>query len=166
VVDNPSVDDSTPALRSDSLDLLFRLVEPAPSAQLKSVDALDAKVVQMFAAGSVLVGLAAVAGAHNGLAVSVCVAAAILAFLALAFQTVKALWLRRFRTTIAPDQLWRESWPESREAIKHAIVADIADGYAKNEERLNDKRQALGFALIALAVEATAIGVALAISAL
>lgn len=65
---------------------------------------------------------------------------------------------------LQPNQLWDDYWVSSPEAIKHAFVADIADGYMENETRLQEKRHALSRALISVGVAAAAIGAALALS--
>jgi len=87
-----------------------------------------------------------------------------LAFLVLAYNSVHALWGRRFRVQISPTQLWERYWNDSTESITHAFVADIASGYVENDARLQDKQHALGRALISVGVEAAAIGAALALS--
>ncbi len=159
-----SLPESRPRLESDTLDLLFDLTRHAPEAQLRDVESIDAKVVQVFAAGSVLIGLASLRGAHHQTAAGILFAAAVLAFLVVAYHVLSTLWTREFRALISPTQLWRDYWVDPPSAIKHAVLADIASGYAENDRLLQDKRRALRRALIGAGLEAVAIGVALALS--
>lgn len=123
-------------------------------------------MVQVFSAASVLIGLAAVGQLKRGTTIAVLVAIAVSAFLVVAGQAIRALWTRRFRVSISPDQLWYRYWSEETADIKHAFVADAASGYVENDEFLKKKRRALGAALLALGVEAIAVGVALTVSAI
>jgi hypothetical protein len=158
------LDEQQASLRPQTLDLLLDLGRAAPDAQLRAADALDAKLVQVFAAGTVLIGLPAIRGAPHHAASATLFAIAVCAFLVLAFYSIRALWTRRFRVLIAPDQLWYRFWDEPPEAIKHAVVADLASAYTENNAQLLRKRRELGRALVAVGVEAAAIGVALVVA--
>ncbi|HZS24485.1 MAG TPA: hypothetical protein VFA30_05795 [Gaiellaceae bacterium] len=148
-----------------TLDLLLGLSEGAPDAQLRAADALDSKIVQVFSAGTVLIGLPALRGVPQHRVTVAFFALAVAAFLVLAFYAIRALWSRRFRVLTTPDQLWNRFWDEPPEAIKHAVMADLASGYAENDFRLHEKRRELSRVLVSVGVEAVAIGVALTISA-
>jgi hypothetical protein len=93
-------------------------------------------------------------------------AIAVGAFLVVACLTLQSLWSRRFRVVITPYKLWHDYWSDSAESIKHAVVADLADGYVENNRLLHGKRRSLAGALVGVGIEAVAIGVALAVSSL
>jgi hypothetical protein len=156
--------ESRSSLDPKTLDLLFGLTRGAPDSQLRAVDSVDAKIVQTFAAGTVLIGLPALHGAPHHRATAVLFGVAVIAFLGLAYNTVRGLWSRRLRVAIPPDQLWERFWDDPPEAIKHAFVADVATGYLENEAIMRDKWRALGRALVSVGVEAVAIGMALALA--
>jgi hypothetical protein len=151
-------------LEAPTLDLLFELTRHAPEAQLRNVDSIDAKIVQVFAVASVLIGLASLRGVHHQTIAGILLGAAVVAFLFVAYHVLRTLWTTRFRILISPTQLWRDYWADSPDSIKHAVVADIAGGYAQNEELLQQKYRALGRALVGAGVEAAAIGIALVTS--
>jgi hypothetical protein len=154
---------STPT--PETLDLLFELSKQAPEEQLRASDAVDSKIFQAFAAASVLVGLAAVSGVKHSNVTAAFVSAAVLAFLVVAASAIWALWTRRYRVTIGPQQLWDRYWSDTPDVIKHAFVADVASGYVENEANIREKHKALAVTLLALLMEAAAIGVALIVSA-
>jgi hypothetical protein len=153
-----------PRLEADTLDLLYDLARRAPDAQLRDVDSIDAKVTQVFAAGSVLIGLAALRGTHHHTTAGILLGVAVAVFLYVAYYALRTLWTREFRVLISPEQLWRDYWADPPESIKHAVVADVATGYPENDRLLQDKRRSLRQALIGVGIEAVAIGVALALS--
>jgi hypothetical protein len=153
-------------LPRETLDFIFEQVRDAPSEQLQAVDALDAKMVQVFGAAAVTLGLAAAGTAGHGTTRGVFIIVAVVAFGVVACAAIYSLWVRRFGVSIAADQLWRRYWRDEVGNIKHAIVADVADAYSKNAALLAHKRVALRWALIALAVEAAAIGASIIASVL
>jgi hypothetical protein len=151
-------------LDGPTLDLLFELTRHAPEVQLRNVDSIDTKIVQVFSVSSVLIGLASLRGVHHQTVAGILLGIAVVAFLFVAYYVLRTLWATRFRILISPTQLWRDYWADSPDSIKHAVVADIADGYAQNEDVLQQKYRALGRALIGAGVEAAAIGIALVAS--
>jgi hypothetical protein len=122
---------------------------------------VDSKIFQAFAASSVLIGLAAVRGAKNGDLELAFVSAGVAAFLVVAGSAIWALWSRRYRLGMGPRQLLDKYWSDDPAGIKHAFVDDIASGYVENEKHIADKHAALRVTLVALMVEAAAIGAAL-----
>jgi hypothetical protein len=155
-----------PTLEPETLDLLFSITQHAPATQLRAVEALDAKIIQVFTAGGVLLGLAALRGSHHQTLVGVLFLVAVVSFLFVAFHVLRSMFGARFRVEIAPPQLWRDYWADPPESIKHAIVADIATGYEANERLIARKARTLAQAVIGAGAEAVAIGVALAVSTL
>jgi hypothetical protein len=144
----------------DTLDFIFEWTRGALERQLASVDALDAKMAQALAAGSILLGLPAFSGISGSALVPVLLGLGVVAFLVLAIAAVQALWVLRFRAPMSPSQAWRKFWVDEVEAIKWAIVDDTSGAYEENECHLVRKRNALRAALIALGAEAVLVGAA------
>jgi hypothetical protein len=133
--------------------------------QLAAADALDAKMAQALAAGSILLGLPAASGISGG-ATAAFLGCATAAFLVLAALAVHALWVRRWRAPLSPSQAWREYWADEAEAIRWTIVADTSEAYEENEGLLDSKRRSLRWALSALGAEAVLVGAAAIAAAL
>lgn len=152
---------------TETLDLLFELVKDSPQADLRAVDAVDGKIVQVFAAAAVLLALPAAGNLDSDCwVVALLIGSAVAAFAYLALETIRGLWRREFRTTISPTQLWESYWSDDVATIKEALVADVAAGWPENDRHLRAKRKVLNRVLIALGVEAVMIGATLVASVL
>ena len=147
------------------MDLLFDLAREGPERQFEASQAVDSKIFQAFAGASILIGLASVGGVRHSNLTAAFVALAVAAFLGVAYFAISALWSRQFRDEIDPRQLWRKYSSDSAYNIKHAFVADVADGFPVNEKHISDKHRALRRTLLLLLVEAAAIGAALVAAA-
>ncbi|HXF50283.1 MAG TPA: hypothetical protein VNM43_01215 [Dehalococcoidia bacterium] len=158
-----TTDSGEQPLRDDTLDLLFSVVKDAPERQLSVLDSLENKIASIFAAASVVVGLAVSEGrgVDSGTGPLSLLIAAVTAYLAVAFCTFAGLRLVRFRRTLHADALWKFHWQDPPEWIKHALVADAAESYAYNKKVLQNK----GFWVLAVmgfaALEVLLVGVAL-----
>jgi hypothetical protein len=148
----------------ETLDLLFSLAKEAPEAQLRAADAVDGKMVQAFSAGGVLIGLSAIAGSRHSDAIAAFLVLAVVAFFALSALSIRGVWSRQFRVGIGAEQSWQNYWNQSPRDVKHAFAHDIAEGWQSNEDILRKKHRTLRRALVALAVEAGAIGIALIVA--
>ena len=167
--DAAQAETESPQLGDETLDLLFELTRDAPQKQLDSVEALDGKVVQVFAAGSVVVGLTAMG---NSLKTSMttlpsgyftAILIAIVAYFVLAASAAVALWVRQFFVSWGADITWRDYWWATPRSIKHSLVESVANDYRKNRSLLVRKRWLVRVAISALAIESLAVGSALLI---
>lgn len=154
-------DDSPPKLKPETLNLLLELARNTPSDQLKASDAVDSKIFQALATGSILIGLATVGDVDREHVTTVFVAGAVAAFFVLAVAAIRALWSRRYRVPISSQQLWERYWDDEPDVVRHAYLDDLAKGYNDNEANIASKHRAFRVVLIALLVEVAAIGAAL-----
>ena len=152
---------TSPVLATETVDFLYEAGKGGLDLQIHTADALDSKTVQAFAAASVVVGLAAVSGSGRNLTL---LATAVLAYTVVSVATAIGLWTRELRVPASPTQLWRRYWADSVPSIKHALVADLAAGYQKNNEHLRSKAKCLRWCLAGVAVESLAVGLALLVS--
>jgi hypothetical protein len=143
-----------------SLDFLYEHLKDGLAAQYDGAGSLDAKAVQSFAATSVVIGLAAAGGGRSG-AEAWLIGAAIVFYVVAVAATVFVLWVRRFRVSDDADQIWERYWQADVADIKHALLADIADGYRENDGLLSRKRKGLAIALICGGLEAALVGASL-----
>ena len=149
----------------ETLDFILDWGRGSLELQLASAEALDSKMAQALAAGSILLGLPALSGAPDSILIAVLLGLAVVAFVSLAGCAVPALWARRFRGPMSPTQAWDGYWSDNVPTIKLAIVADTAEGYEENRCLLIRKRNALHGALAALGAEALLVGAALIVAA-
>lgn len=153
-------------IQPDTLDFLFEYTRDAPAKQLLAADRLDGKIVQVFAAASVLLGLAAVRGGHRTAAVTALLVVAVVAYLGVVIASVCAVGVRQYKANNHADELWRRFWRDDVRDIKHALVASTSAAYEDNRTTLGRKGFAVQVAILATGVEAMAIGVAMLISTL
>ncbi len=152
---------SSEAPKPETLRLLLELARGTPEAQIQANDAVDSKLFQSFAAGSIIIGLVGAGDIEESSLVTVLVSWAVAAFLVLAAAAIWALWSRRYRVPISSQQLWESYWNEEPDSVLHAFLDDLASGYEENERHLTDKHRALRVVLVALLIEAAAIGAVL-----
>ena len=148
-------------IQPEVVDFIFDQGRTAADRQLRDLDSLDAKATHIFAAATVIVGLAGFSGQASA---GVLTAAVSVYFLA-AVSSLYALWLVKVRVTDSPQQLLLRYWAVPLVDTKYAMVADMADGYTENERSLGRKRRGVLFALALTGVETALVGAAV-ISAL
>lgn len=148
-------------LSSETLNFLFDYTKGAPDKQLERVASLDGKMVQVFSAASVIIGLGGLSGHSGGVAGAVFIALAVVAYVFVGLFAVKHLRVRDFHRSLQADELWRHLWHHRVEDIKHSLVDDIARAYAHNKGIMDDKAATLQRARAAVAVEVVFVGCAL-----
>lgn len=150
------MDGDEPQLRAETIDFLFEHLRDSLEAQLATVDGIDGKVFQIFAAGSVLLGLTAVGDPARLSPWLLIVALA--GFAGVAAAAVAAVWPRRWRVIRHADTIWQEFWDLEPGAIKHALLQQVSEGYGLNRRLIAAKASWLRLAVAALIVEAAAVG--------
>jgi hypothetical protein len=149
----------TQAISEDALDYILDYTKGAPEQVLSFADALDSKIVQIFAAASVVMGLAGIsdASAHGGKAAISFLWIALLSYLATSVCAFVCLNLRRFRETLRADVLWAEYYDKSVSDIKHALVEDISRAFGENKRLIDGKAEWARRTLVATTVEVLAV---------
>lgn len=152
--------DPEPELRPETLDFIFSASRETLPKQTEAAVGMDAKAIQVFAVASVVIGLAAAGGIRTSAprALGVLLVAA---YVVAAVTSLMTLWVRQFRVSDGTEQLWRNYWADPVDEIKHALIADVADGEVENRGLLAHKRQLLGYAIGATAVESVLVGILL-----
>jgi hypothetical protein len=153
-------------LSGETLDFIFDYTKEGPERQLGDVDALDSKMVQVFSAASVIIGLGGLSGHSGGVAGAILIALAVVAYVVVGLAAVKHLGVRTFRRSLQADVIWRKLWRYGVSDVKHSIVDDISRAYAHNKEVIDGKARTLQIALIAVAVEVFFVGCGLVASRL
>ena len=149
-------------LNPETLDFILAYTKDAPEQQLQDAKFLDDKMVKIFAAGSVVIGLAGISTKVSGdWILGGLLMCGLLAYAVLAITALRHLKVRDFRGSFHADRLWPEYWMEKPESIKHALVDDIAEAYGHNKELLGNKGRTVDVALVATAVEVAMVGAAI-----
>jgi len=147
-------------IKRDTLDFIFEYTKNASEVQLKDVESLDNKVIQILSISSIIIGLIAFAIGRsniNYLALMPLVIA-LLAYIALVISAFIHLKARGFRRSIQADVLWENYWQDDIEEIKHSLVDDIGKAYAHNKRMIDKKARILLYVTIFAAIEVIAVG--------
>jgi len=147
-------------VRPETLDFIFGLVKDAPERQLHDLEALDAKMVQIFGAASIVIGRAGISDTSldGGTTVKILLVGALVAYLGTAVVSFVHLRLREFRRSLHADTLWNEMWQRDVLEIQHALVADIAAAYDYNKQVLHEKGRTILGALVLAGSEIVLVG--------
>lgn len=152
-----------PSINRETLKLLVDLAKDTPGEQVRLGASMDGKLVQVFAAATILIGLAATASGNDAIP-SYLVFAAVGAYVGTAAASIYGLWVRTMRVSDTPNELWTKLYDVDPDDARHSVIADLADGYPENEGTLDCKRLALKIALILTGVEAFLMGVAVGVA--
>ena len=87
---------ATAQLNPESLNLIFETTKDAPERQLHDVEAMDAKAVQVFAAASIIIGLATLIGDAGTDVATAFLACALVAYAACVAMAMMALSIRTY----------------------------------------------------------------------
>jgi hypothetical protein len=131
---------SAPADRSEingeTLGLIYDHLRDAPGRRIEDGQRQESKAVSLFAAATVLIGLAGIslprAGDWHWLVVLLSVGVA-LAYAVAVGATAFTLWPRSYRAADYDGSLWRTHWNKEPAAVRHAIVDDITQGSRVNQ---------------------------------
>ena len=161
-------DKSDKSLKTESLDFIFEYTRSGPEVQLKDVEALDNKVIQILSVSSVIIGLVGFTIGKNGVKFPYLTTfiVALLAYMSLAVSAFIHLKANKYRRSLQADVLWQEFWESDVKDIKHSLVADIGKAYTHNKELIEKKSRTLLFVVVFGAIEVIAVGGFIILSAI
>jgi len=155
-------------LDPETVETIFDLVKNAPERQMDNANTLDTKIVQVFSAASVVIGLLGISSGNLEQArwISACLVGALSLYGVTAISTFLHLWPKPFRRSLHGDTLWQEAWNMTRIEVHHTVIADVSKAYVHNKSLLRGKAYSLSIAVFATAVEVVLVGLALLLSRL
>ncbi len=141
-------------LSDETLTFIYEHIKDAPERQAQDWRDLDSKLIQVFGAASVVLGLGGLAGAqHHSLAGTLLLLLALAAFALVAAAAFIQLRPQQFAYGRFGDTLWPNSWMDSPSIIRHGIVEVITEASATNKRVFADKATALKVVLAATSAE-------------
>jgi hypothetical protein len=139
-----------------TIDVVYdRLIDVAQQ-QLDDQSNRDGKIVQVFAAASVVLGLAglsATTASSNPTAVALLLLFAGVAYAGVAITTGIALWARDSETLRLGSSLLETEWTEPPEQVKLRVIARFKPAYEKDRVVLTQKAHLLSAGIIAAGIE-------------
>lgn len=133
--------------------LIYEHTRAGPARQLQSLDAMDAKAAQIFAAATVVLGFGAFsASSLTGIARALYVLAAV-AYVIAGWKAFSILRMRQFRVTDGTDRWWPTHKQADAALIRDQMLDDLSSAYAENRDHLEAKGGPLNALLVSTAVE-------------
>jgi hypothetical protein len=154
------------SINQEATDFIYQHTKDATEAQMRHSRALDSKLVWLFSAASVVIGLVASSTSRPPISVWLIapLVGALAAYLIVAGCAVFGLWPRQYRTSAGADTMWPNYYDVDPGKIEHAVVQDIADAYSHNKRQFAGREKALALATGFLAIEVTMISLHLIFS--
>lgn len=152
----PEQVDAPLAIDSATLDFVYAVTSQGPIDQLRRAEALDAKLIQVFASASVVIGLAGLGSLRT--TDDVLLYGAIGCYGIVALATLVGIWVRSYWHPFHTDTLLDDSWRLSAFDTKYALADELPKVYEKNKSILNLKGWATRAAILATGLEVIAVG--------
>jgi hypothetical protein len=146
-------------LQAETLDFILDYTKATPRRQTEAAHMIDTKALQVFAAASIVLGLAAAGPLRKGVAAWL-FGAAICVYVIATVTAFMVLRTRRFRIVDDAENIWPRYWNVELTDVKHALVDDITSASASNAALLGAKGQALKLLVAATATEVVLVGTA------
>ena len=151
-----------------TVEIMFDLLKTVPERQTTLSAQLDTKMIQLFQAGSVVIGLA---GFASGVLTGAATVVGILLMASLGFYVLTAalvfghMFPRRFRTLNVAD-LWTRGWKLAPTQVQQTVIAEITEAFVENRSVLKWKAWYLIGAIVTITCEVVLVGLALILSRL
>ena len=150
-------------------ELIYDHIKDAPSQQIEYANQLDDKMLRIFTAGSIVIGLLGLS-ASGGTADGSWWQAAFL-FVPLIPYALTAYWTFRhvdpesFQLAIRADELPKQ-WQKEDWDVRRALLREIGEAYSHNKPILKDKAWYIHAALVSTGIETGLVLLALVLNSL
>lgn len=149
---------------TETVKTIYELVRDVPERQIDNGAALDTKMVQIFSAASVVVGLTALSfastSARGGWEVTVLLVMAMLAYVATAYVAFQHLKPKRYKR-LKVDDIWRYCWQLEPDEVRRTVIAKATEAFAHNAPILDGKAFTLRAILVTFGAEVLFVAIAL-----
>jgi hypothetical protein len=151
----------------ETVEVIYGYLQGVPEAQRNDWKDLDAKIVQIFQAASVVIGLAGFASG-NLIGATTAVGVALVAALAFYILALGAacygLWPRGFLRAQA-DAVWPMYENGTPTEVRHALLYAVGEAYPENEAVTKKKGRSLVVVFLATGAETVLVAVSLILAA-
>lgn len=150
-------------INRETLSAILEYTQEAPERQIKDVEALDTKMVQIFSAASIVIGLAGVSSASlpDGWLISTLLVLAVLVYGLTTLVAFLHLLPRTLYRALLADELWEKFWYEETSTLEHDLVDKIGKAYKCNKIVLQRKAVTIRCGIVTAGLEVLLVGAAL-----
>jgi hypothetical protein len=149
---------------AETVEFIYQHTRSALDGEIAQARALDGKIAQVFAAATVVIGLAGATGVTKTPAQLLL--AALAAYVVALVATIVALWPVKLRGSDHGGTLWNEHWDRTPAQIRYSIAEAMPEASKHNVCVIDRKAYSLMAVLGATGLEAALVGVALIASRL
>jgi hypothetical protein len=151
-----------------TVETICSLIKDAPERQLDNANTLDNKMVQIFGAAGIVIGLLGLSQNNlgQGLLITVCLLGSLTFYIATAVVAFTHLRPKPFRRSLHGDTLWPNTWHLRNVDVQHTVIADVGKAYSHNKALVIGKAHTLSIAIFTTAMEVVLVGLALILSRL
>ncbi len=151
-------------LRPETVQEIYSLLKDVPEKQYEVASRSDAKIVSVFGASSVAIGLGGFSLNNQMQSVGTASAAlftlSLVVYVAVLYVSASHLWPKGLRVLEYAD-LWRRHWDQSPEDLRHAVIERLSEIVGNNERVLDEKAASLKHAVIGTGIQVILIVLAL-----
>ena len=151
-----------------TVQLIYEHIKDAPQQQFETIKALDDKMIKVFTAAGVVIGLAGLSsqGLRGGVWVNIILVGAVEEFIATAALALYHLRPINIALSRHAGTLWENSSSLTDDQVRRQLIKSIARSNAHNEGVLRRKTRILTYALVTTSLEVILIGAAIIASRL
>jgi hypothetical protein len=152
----------------ETVQLIYEHIKDAPQQQFETIKALDDKMIKVFTAAGVVIGLAGLSsqGLRGGVWVNIILLGAVVAFIATAVLALYHLRPIDIALSRHAGTLWENSRHLTEDQVRRQLIRSISKSNAHNEGVLRRKTKILTYALVSTSLEIILVGAAIIASRL
>jgi hypothetical protein len=140
----------------ETINVIYDRLSNVAELQFGDQANLDGKMIQVFSAASVvmgLTGLSASAATKNPAVVAALLALALAVYAAVAVVTGVEIWARQFKALRFGATLWDYEWDQTPMQVKMAVIDKVKGAYDTNRIILEQKGKLLTAGIVATGCE-------------
>ena len=141
-------------------ELIYDHIKEAPQQQIEYAAQLDDKVLRIFGAASIIIGLLGLSTNNAVGAKAFIFLMPLVPYILVALWTFQCINPDRFHQAMRADQL-PKFWNKEENDVRRALLSEIGTAYSNNKSLLLDKAKYTRCALIATAIEVVLVVAAL-----
>ncbi len=148
----------------EAIQFILDFTRGAIPQQLRDVEALDSKIIQVFSVAAVVIALGGLSVKTESLTIAALLISATVAFGVAALAAVYALLPRSYKGGHFIEWLWSEAREEGVESLREQVAGELPKSFQTNAAVIGAKALATRTALVATTIEVACLAAALIVA--